>query len=276
MSSSKKAWLWTVAIVAALGFLYYWKVYTLTIVETPVPKQLMAQVDAIDTKEAIMLPIPVVVGKASFDSLDAAPIEAALKKQGFAAQTVPEEIQSDLAFYGPDPKSTLHAFKREDIGVSAVTIDSSSKFGKMKIAMFMTEDGMAFIMPQMIERVKRTKGGAVGVGPLRLGMSEARVMHALKKTPHRPMKDMESVMKSVGGSSATTTKDLIALFNAMWILEESGTMLSRGRYQYGLFFCNDRLAAIQVIDVGPMFSSSKFPPKDRMSALSYMFDGPCK
>jgi hypothetical protein len=274
MERSKKAWWWTLAIVAALGFLYYWKVYTLTIVEPPVQKQLQAQVDAVDTKEAIMLPIPVVVGKTSFDSLDAAPIESALKERGFVEQPLPEEIQKHLSFFGPDSKTVLHGFVREDIGVSAVTIEATSGYGRQKIVMFLTNDGLAFVLPQMIERVKRSKGGTVGVGPLRVGMSQARVMHALKNTPHRPAKDMESVMMSVGGLSATTTKDFVALLNAMWILEESGTMLSRGRYQYGLFFCNDRLAAIQVIDVGPIFSSRKFPPKDRLSALSYIFDAP--
>lgn len=287
-NSRGKVWIWVLIAVLAGGWAY-WYYFGVTVKEPPLGKQLLAQIDEINRGEIAPLPIPLKIGGTTFTSLDLDAIVKALTAAGFVEVEAPELIPTKPVG-GFGKKLTMNAsvkmYTCESEGVSAVVMKKANEQMQFNTVAFATKDELDALLtalpnikePEFKFSEKGESGklpgkGFVGIGSLSLGMPEAQVRRAVDRIPHDASTDPYSLLIAPEYADLVPSSIAVGFTTAMKIYDDgSSTRISRGKYFYALQFYNNRLASIQITDVGAFFRSGYLTNTLKEEMLKEFFD----
>jgi hypothetical protein len=270
MSGSGKAWLWVLLIATALGGWYYFKVYCPWISEPAVKDQIKAQVTAIQSGAEVALPIPIIIGNRTVKRLDFGMMDAALKGTGFMEKHVPEGSLEGNRKAGLKIDCKWYLDSRSGNYVNIMHIVSDHGSGNWLCA---TVNESIYSWQRSQHKIdKSIKPGRIGIGPLRLGMSEERVNRAIARIPHDSMAEAFEARardRLIPGVSLETAKSITG---ATTFTKSEGIHLARGLYFYTLQFESGVLARIIVEDVTQILNSVGMNDETYAAVLAEMFD----
>jgi hypothetical protein len=287
-SSNGTKWILITVVVIACGYAY-WYYFGLTIKEPPINKQILAQIDEMNGGDATPLPIPLKIGRTTFASLDMDAIVKALTTAGFVEVEAPELIPT-IPIKGIGKKLTMNAsvkmYSCEAEGILAVVMTKANEQLKFNTVAFATRDELDSLLASLPnikepefkfsekgENRKPPRRGFVGIGPLSLGMPESQVRRAVNRIRHDATTDPYSLLIAPEYSDLVPSSIAVGFTTAMKIYDDgSSTRISRGEYFYALQYHNNRLASIQITDVGAFFRTGYIPNNLKEKMLKKFFD----
>src|SRR3990172_5065897 len=248
-------------ILIVLGSGYYWWTQsnkqavlpdrTNALGELPIEDQIKAQVDALQTKSEVPLPIPIIIGRSSVTTLDKKRLESTLKKEGFTTDGEPEITKSDRSRLEVYSRYFIHQLSGNYVNIMSVKSDYGIS-GWLGADINKSFRKSATDSPA---KVKKADNGIVGVGPLRIGMTKSQVRKVLSHIPHDSMKDsfLEKVRKRK--ITCITLEDAESITESLFPIKSDRIHLSRGKYLYTLQFVKGVFVSLGVSDNTPLLGS---------------------